>query len=105
MVSSAVWKLPLHVYSAEDPDAGRTCCRSEPERNRDLNNLIRQLRDQFDVSVLLIEHDMKLVMDISDYIYVVNQGTPLADGKPAEVRDNPAVDQGLSGRIMGDSRC
>ena len=41
--------------------------------------------------MLLIEHDMKLVMEISDYIYVVNQGTPLAQGKPDEVKNNPAV--------------
>ena len=74
------------ILMLDEPAAGLN-----PKETEDLNNLIRQLRDQFDVSVLLIEHDMKLVMDISDYIYVVNQGTPLADGKPAEVRDNPAV--------------
>lgn len=74
------------ILMLDEPAAGLN-----PKETEDLNNLIRQLRDDFDVSVLLIEHDMKLVMDISDYIYVVNQGTPLADGKPAEVRDNPAV--------------
>ena len=57
----------------------------------ELDQLIAKLRDEFDVSVLLIEHDMKLVMGISDHIYVVNQGTPLADGTPQQVRDNPAV--------------
>lgn len=74
------------ILMLDEPAAGLN-----PKETEDLNNLIRQLRDEFDVSVLLIEHDMKLVMDISDYIYVVNQGTPLADGKPAAVRDNPAV--------------
>ncbi len=74
------------ILMLDEPAAGLN-----PKETEDLNNLIRQLRDDFDVSVLLIEHDMKLVMDISDYIYVVNQGTPLADGKPAAVRDNPAV--------------
>jgi branched-chain amino acid transport system ATP-binding protein len=49
------------------------------------------LRDEFGVSVLLIEHDMKLVMGISNRIFVVNQGTPLAHGKPDEIRNNPAV--------------
>ena len=74
------------ILMLDEPAAGLN-----PKETEDLNNLIRQLRDQFDVSVLLIEHDMKLVMDISDHIFVVNQGTPLAEGKPAEVRDNPAV--------------
>ena len=41
--------------------------------------------------MLLIEHDMKLVMEISNRIFVVNQGTPLAHGKPDEIRSNPAV--------------
>jgi len=41
--------------------------------------------------VLLIEHDMKLVMSISDHIYVINQGTPLADGTPEQIRNNPDV--------------
>ena len=44
-----------------------------------------------DVTVLLIEHDMKLVMSISDHIYVINQGTPLANGSPEQVRNNPDV--------------
>lgn len=70
----------------DEPAAGLN-----PKETQDLDNLIRELRDEFGVSVLLIEHDMKLVMEISDYIYVVNQGTPLAQGKPDEVKNNPAV--------------
>ena len=53
--------------------------------------LIGVLRDEHDVTVLLIEHDMKLVMSISDHIYVINQGTPLADGTPQQVHNNPDV--------------
>jgi branched-chain amino acid transport system ATP-binding protein len=49
------------------------------------------LRDTHDVTVLLIEHDMKLVMSISDHIVVINQGCPLADGTPEQIRDNPDV--------------
>jgi len=49
------------------------------------------LREENDATVLLIEHDMKLVMSFSDHIVVINQGTPLADGTPEQIRDNPEV--------------
>jgi branched-chain amino acid transport system ATP-binding protein len=70
----------------DEPAAGLN-----PKETEDLNALIRKLRDEFGVSILLIEHDMKLVMDISDYIFVVNQGTPLSEGLPADIRQDPAV--------------
>ena len=53
--------------------------------------MIALLRDEHGVTVLLIEHDMKLVMSISDHIYVINQGTPLANGSPEQIRNNPDV--------------
>ncbi|SIR26696.1 L-leucine ABC transporter ATP-binding protein /L-isoleucine ABC transporter ATP-binding protein /L-valine ABC transporter ATP-binding protein [Aeromonas sp. RU39B] len=74
------------ILMLDEPAAGLN-----PKETEELDQLIAKLRDEFDVSVLLIEHDMKLVMGISDHIYVVNQGTPLADGTPQQVRDNPAV--------------
>ncbi|ALP41016.1 leucine/isoleucine/valine transporter ATP-binding subunit [Aeromonas schubertii] len=70
----------------DEPAAGLN-----PRETDELDELIVSLRDEFGVSVLLIEHDMKLVMGISNHIFVVNQGTPLADGTPQQVRDNPAV--------------
>ncbi|AOR62990.1 high-affinity branched-chain amino acid ABC transporter ATP-binding protein LivG [Pectobacterium wasabiae] len=70
----------------DEPAAGLN-----PKETDELNQLIVELRDSHQVSVLLIEHDMKLVMGISDRIYVVNQGTPLAQGTPAEIRNNPDV--------------
>ncbi|STQ73390.1 high-affinity branched-chain amino acid ABC transporter ATP-binding protein LivG [Hafnia alvei] len=70
----------------DEPAAGLN-----PKETDELNELIADLRNHHQVSVLLIEHDMKLVMDISDRIYVVNQGTPLAQGCPEEVRNNPDV--------------
>ncbi|PWD69084.1 high-affinity branched-chain amino acid ABC transporter ATP-binding protein LivG [Pectobacterium versatile] len=70
----------------DEPAAGLN-----PKETDELNQLIAELRDSHQVSVLLIEHDMKLVMGISDRIYVVNQGTPLAQGTPAEIRNNPDV--------------
>ena len=73
-------------HAAFEPAAGLN-----PHETDELNELIISLRDEFGVSVLLIEHDMKLVMGISNRIFVVNQGTPLAHGKPDEIRNNPAV--------------
>ncbi len=73
----------------DEPAAGLN-----PNETAELNNLIAELRSRHNVSVLLIEHDMKLVMEISDRIYVVNQGTPLANGTP---RRNPQQ----SGRHSG----
>lgn len=70
----------------DEPAAGLN-----PTETFELNQLISNLRDEFDMTVLLIEHDMKLVMDISDRIYVVNQGAPLAEGTPDEILNNPEV--------------
>lgn len=70
----------------DEPAAGLN-----PSETDELKQLIRDLRDNHGISVLLIEHDMKLVMDISDQIFVINQGMPLACGTPEKVRNNPAV--------------
>jgi len=56
----------------------------------DLAAMIRRIRDR-GITVLIVEHDMSLVMDISDEILVLNQGIPLTEGTPAEVRNNEAV--------------
>ncbi len=70
----------------DEPAAGLN-----PRETKQLDELIVQLRDEHEISVLLIEHDMSLVMGISDHIYVIAQGTPLADGTPDEVKQNPDV--------------
>ena len=74
------------ILMLDEPAAGLN-----PRETEDLKALIGVLRDQHNVTVLLIEHDMKLVMSISDHIYVINQGTPLADGTPEQIRENPDV--------------
>lgn len=74
------------ILMLDEPAAGLN-----PRETEDLKALIGMLRDQHNVTVLLIEHDMKLVMSISDHIYVINQGTPLADGTPDDIRNNPDV--------------
>ena len=70
----------------DEPAAGLN-----PRETEELKQLIGVLRDEHGVTVLLIEHDMHLVMSISDHIYVINQGTPLADGTPEQIRNNPDV--------------
>lgn len=70
----------------DEPAAGLN-----PQETKELDQFIIKLRDEQGVTVLLIEHDMNLVMGISDYIYVIDQGRPLASGLPKEVRENPAV--------------
>ena len=74
------------ILMLDEPAAGLN-----PKETKELDELIAELRDHHDTTSLLIEHDMKLVMGISDRIYVVNQGTPLANGTPEEIRNNPDV--------------
>jgi len=70
----------------DEPAAGLN-----PRETTDLDGLIFRLRSQYGLSITLIEHDMKLVMNISDYIYVLDYGTMIAEGTPQEVSENPAV--------------
>ena len=56
-----------------------------------MRGLIQSLRAQFDVSILLIEHDMGLVMDICEHITVIDHGVTIARGVPAEIQSDPAV--------------
>lgn len=70
----------------DEPAAGLN-----PAETRELNQLIISLKEDYNVSVVLIEHDMSLVMEISDRINVINQGKPLATGTPDEVRNNDDV--------------
>lgn len=72
-------------------------CLDEPaaglngRRSADLAHLLREIRDEDGVSILLIEHDMSVVMAISDHIVVLDYGQKIADGTPAQVREDPAV--------------
>jgi len=68
------------------------------EEVAELGTLIRSIRDQLHITVLLVEHHMGLVMGLSDQVVVLNFGRVIADGSPDEVRDNTAVTEAYLGR-------
>ena len=70
----------------DEPAAGMN-----PQETHELDALIMRIRNEEKVSILLIEHDMKLVMSISDRIYVVEYGKEIAQGTPREIKENPKV--------------
>ena len=70
----------------DEPTAGMN-----PQESDELRKLMETLRSQRGISVLLIEHDMRVVMGVSDHITVLDHGEKIAEGAPAEVRSNPRV--------------
>jgi branched-chain amino acid transport system ATP-binding protein len=70
----------------DEPTAGMN-----PQESEELRKLMERLRTEQEVSILLIEHDMKVIMNVSDHITVLDHGEKIAEGTPAEVRQNPRV--------------
>jgi branched-chain amino acid transport system ATP-binding protein len=70
----------------DEPTAGMN-----PQETHEMIKLIRQLRDELEISIILIEHDMRVVMDISDQISVLDYGKKIAEGTPKEIQANPRV--------------
>lgn len=70
----------------DEPAAGLN-----PRESAQLNDLLLAMRERYGISILLIEHDMSVVMEISDHIVVFDYGIKIADGTPAAIRDNPKV--------------
>ncbi len=82
----------------DEPAAGMN-----PQETKDLDELIVRIKDQEKISILLIEHDMKLVMNISERIYVMEYGKKIAQGTPQEIRSNPKVIEAYLGEGGDDA--
>ena len=74
------------IICLDEPAAGLN-----PQETEALSRMIRVLRDEHDITVVLIEHDMGMVMSISDHIVVLDHGNVIAEGAPQEIRNNPTV--------------
>ena len=98
---SGMFKLPNSLKQEKDMDQeamsllevllDEPAAGMNPQETKNLMETIRLVRDRFNIAILLIEHDMKLVMGICEKISVLNYGMLLAEGTPEEIRTNPDV--------------
>jgi branched-chain amino acid transport system ATP-binding protein len=84
-IARAMCTDPL-LLCLDEPAAGLN-----PRESLELNELLLSIRKDHGTSVLLIEHDMSVVMEISDHVVVLDYGTKISDGTPSEVRNDPKV--------------
>ena len=81
----------------DEPAAGMN-----PQESTELMHFIRHIRDEFDLTILLIEHDMKVVMGVCEYIWVLEYGQLIAEGDPEAIRNNPRVIEAYLGEDVSN---
>ena len=74
------------ILFLDEPAAGMN-----PQETHDLTELIRKIKEEYNMTILLIEHDMSLVMNVCERIYVLDYGRMIANGTPEEIKHNPRV--------------
>ena len=74
------------ILLLDEPAAGMN-----PKETAELTEFIRQIRDEYNLTIFMIEHHMDLVMEISDWIYVLDFGMEIAQGTPADIQNNSRV--------------
>jgi branched-chain amino acid transport system ATP-binding protein len=84
-IARAMCTKPV-LLCLDEPAAGLN-----PRESLELNTLLRDIRDKDGASLLLIEHDMSVVMEISDHVVVLDYGVKISDGPPEQVRNDPKV--------------
>ena len=81
----------------DEPAAGMN-----PQESTELMHFIRHIRDEFNLTILLIEHDMKVVMGVCEYIWVLEYGQLIAEGDPEAIRNNPRVIEAYLGEDVSN---